>query len=89
MPDTLGTEYFVLQAHEANILGDEKTVHVVFNYLFVQKEVGWASPPSNHQVSHLIRGYFIQRRRIRYSPPRCFLPVFDQRQYNIILCPGE
>jgi hypothetical protein len=39
-----------------------------------------ASPPLFHlPISQLIRGYLIQRRRNRYSPPRCFLHV----QYTV------
>ncbi len=30
-----------------------------------------ASPPRHHPISQLSRGYFIQRRRNRYSSPQC------------------
>jgi hypothetical protein len=39
--------------------------------IFVQKRD--APPPPHHPISQLIRGYFIQRRRKRYSSLQYFL----------------
>jgi hypothetical protein len=36
-----------------------------------------ASPPQPHHIFQLIRGFFIKRRRNRYSPPRSFLRVHE------------
>ncbi len=67
-------------SHEANIRGGGKTVHVVFTYLsrsLLQKGVGAGGvsllPSPLPYTSQLIRGYYIWRRRDRYSPPRSFL----------------
>jgi hypothetical protein len=34
-------------------------------------------PPHHHHISQLIRGFFIKRRRNRYSPPRSFLRLHE------------
>ncbi len=57
--------------HEANIQGGGNTVHVVFKYWNIdQKELGGGR---SLVYSQRIRGYFIKRRRNRYSPPLCSL----------------
>jgi hypothetical protein len=51
---------------------------------------GNASPPRHHPISQLDRKYFILRRRVRYSPPRCFLHgafflVFERQQATTLV----